>query len=117
MINKFITLAIRLGVTWLIAVIVAQTVYLNIGRSDSPYEAVGWSIVLIGFIYALLKFNDHYTFGAASKAENQISEVIDKKKNLQTEEEMLRVKNLFDQGILTKEEYEQKMSNLKDKYL
>jgi len=117
MINKIITLAIRLGATWLIAVIVAQIVYSNMGSSNSPYEVVGGLIGLIGLVYALFKFNDHYTFGAASKAENQIGEVIDKKKKFQTEEEMLRVKKLFDQGILTKEEYEQKMDNLKAKYL
>lgn len=117
MINKLITLAIRLGVTWIFVLIGFQTVFNRTEGWDGPAPLVGFVIGLIGLIYSQAKFNDHYTFGAASKAENQINEVFDKKKKLQTEEEMLRVKNLFDQGILTEEEYEQKMNKLKDKYL
>lgn len=117
MINKILTLAIRLGITWLIAVVIAEIVYQNAGHPNNPYEVVGWSIGLIGFIYSIIKFNNHFNFGIASKAENQISEVIDKKMKLQTEDEMLRIKNLYDQGILTKEEYDQKISILKKKYL
>ena len=33
------------------------------------------------------------------------------------ESDMLRIKNLYDNGILTQDEYDQKIQILKDKYL
>lgn len=117
MLNKIISLAIRLGATFaaviLAIIIVEGTTDVSRDIQITVYIAI-WAL---GVIYSLYNFNNPYIFAALKQTENRISEAIESKDKKKIEEEMLRVKQLKDTGILTDEEYDIKIKSLKDKYL
>jgi hypothetical protein len=92
---------------------------LHDGLDDGGYiPIITASIIwIVGDIYSLAYFNNSYNFSALKNADHRILEVIVKRKKQKIEEEMLQIKRLLDNGILTEDEYNQKMKPLKEKYL
>lgn len=116
MLNKIISLLIRGGVTFGIGWLVGFTLYEGLDvRGDIPI-VIASIIWITGGIYSLANFNNSYNFSALKNVENKVSEAIDNKNKQKIEEEMLRVKKLLDNKILTEDEYNQKMKSLKEKY-
>ena len=116
MLDKIISLSIRVGVACGVGFIVGITVHNVVGNDISVFLA---SIIwFVGGIYSLYNFNNPYNFVfvAVKNAENKVAEILDNKNKQKIEEEMLRVKNLRDNDILTEDEYNRKMKSLKDKY-
>jgi hypothetical protein len=110
MINKILSLLIRGGITVIIGFAIG-----------APLESIEIASIIwiIGGIYTLAKFNDSYNIVVVTtaKIENKISGVMDENSKKKIESDMLSVKNLYDNGILTQDEYDKKMQILKNKYL
>ena len=85
-------------------------------RGDIPI-VTAIIIWIAGGIYSLANLNNSYNFSALKNVKNKVSESIDYKNKQKIEEEMLRVKKLFNNNILTEDEYNQKIKSLKEKYL
>ena len=117
MLNKIITLLIRGGITFGIGVLAIVILYDGLGVTGDIRFVPADIIWIAGGIYSLLNFNNSYKFSALEKVDNKASELIDNKNKLKIEQEMLRVKKLLDNNILTEEEYSHKMKSLKQKYL
>ncbi len=104
---------ITLGIGYLIGA--GSDAVLAVGNAESLVIA---SIVwIIGGIYSLSNFNNPYNLTKVKSTDNKISRIIDGKNKQKIEEEMLRVKKLLDNDILTKDEYDHKIKVLKSKYL
>lgn len=117
MLNKIISLAIRLGATFAAVILAIIIMEGAMDVSSDITITVYIAIWALGVIYSLYNFNNPYIFAALKQTENRISEAIESKDKKKIEEEMLRVKQLKDTGILTDEEYDIKIKSLKDKYL
>lgn len=117
MINKIFTLLIRVGITFGLGYAIGASVDGIPSSSRNAPILVASVIWIFGGIYSLLKFNDSYNILALTNTENKIAEVIDEKNKKKIEDNMLRIKSLYDNGILTQDEYDQKIKTLKDNYL
>ncbi len=117
MLNKLFALAVRGGITFGIGV--GLGLALNEGFNiERPIPMLaGTTVWLLGGIYSLLKFNQPFNVNALEEADDKIHNIIDDQSKKKIEDDMLRVKELLDSRILTKDEYEQKMKILKEKYL
>lgn len=117
MINKIISLLVRGGVTFGIGLLVAAILHDGFDTGVETRILTASIIWIAGGIYSLANFNNSYKFSALQNIENKVSRSIDNNNRKKIEEEMLRVKKLLDNNILTKDEYNQKMKSLKEKYL
>lgn len=117
MLNNIISLIIRGGITFGIGFLIGAGSDVVLAVGDTPSLVIASIVWIIGGIYSLSNFNDPYNFIKITSTENKISEIIDSKNKQKIEEEMLRVKKLLDNDILTKDEYDHKIKVLKSKYL
>jgi hypothetical protein len=118
MLNKLLTFVIRAGVIFGVGMIVGGLILNDIFGMTGDLSLIVASIIwVIGGIYSLLKFNTAYSFIFLKNAEQKITEIIDHKNKQKIENEMLRIKQLLDNDILTENEYNCKMKILKGKYL
>ena len=117
MLNRIISLLIRGGVTFGIGFLVGATLHDGLDVRDGIPIITASIIWISGGLYSLANFNNSYNFSALKNAEKKVSEAIENKNKQKIEEEMLRVKKLLDNNILTEDEYNQKMKSLKEKYL
>jgi uncharacterized membrane protein (Fun14 family) len=110
MINKVLSFLIRGGITGVLGFAVG-----------APLRSIEIASIIwvIGGIYTLSKFNHPFKIVVlmTDKIENKANVVIDENSKKKIESDMLRIKNLYDNGILTQDEYDQKIQILKDKYL
>lgn len=116
MLEKLFSLLIRCGITfgigWAVGAAIGETLH-----NESFALMVAFAIWLFGGIYSFLKFNAPYNIFALKNTENQIIEVLDKRNKRKIEDDMLKIKQLLDNGILTQDEYDKKIQELKNKYL
>ena len=117
MLNKLFALAVRGGITFGIGFTIAFTLNVSFNSGEAIAWLVAGSIWLTGGIYSFSKFNTPFNVNSLKEVDDKIHSIIDDKNMKKTEDVMLRVKKLLDSGILTQEEYEQKMKVLKNKYL
>ncbi len=61
-------------------------------------------------------FHDSYDFSVLKIVVGKFVDFAGKKNKVKIEDEMLRVKDLLDKGILTEAEYNNKMKSLKREY-
>jgi len=116
MLDKLFSLLIRCGITFVVGLAVGATLgELKFGDDFSLMVAI--AIWLFGGIRSLFKFNAPYNIVVLKNTENQIIEVLDRKNKRKIEDDMLKIKQLFDNGILTQDEYDKKIQELKNKYL
>ena len=116
MLSNIISLIIRGGLTFGIGLLIGLTMSKSFGLHD--VSMIMASIVWIaGGIYSLSNFNNPYNITAIENIKNKISEIIDGKNKQKIEEEMLRVKKLLDSGILTEDEFNDRIKLLKSKFL
>jgi len=115
MIIKLLSLLIRGGVVFGFGYLIGFTLHEGFNLKQN-IPIVGASIIWIsGGLYSLLKFN--VPFSVLIQLKNSISVIIDDKNKNKIEESMIRTKKLFDNGILTQDEYDKKIKELKEKYL
>jgi len=121
MLNKLITLIIRAVAVYFIAFGIALSigeVFLKeIPNHNDYFVALLFFLWGIGGIYSLLKFNQPYHFISVEIVGDKILDTIDDKQKYKIEEDMLRLKKLYDEDILTDNEYKIKLQVLKERYL
>ncbi|MBL0686870.1 MAG: hypothetical protein JJV94_03480 [Sulfurospirillum sp.] len=114
MLNKLFALAVRAGITFGIGF---APLFQGFELDDDIRIILVFGIWILGGIYSFLKFNQPFNINALEKADKKIHSAIDDQSKKKIEGAMLRIKKLLDSGILTQEEYSQKMEVLKNKYL
>lgn len=117
MLNKLFALAVRGGITFGVGFGVGITLNEGFNSGSTITGLVAGVIWISGGIYSLLKFNQPFNVNALEEVDEKIHNIIDEQSKKKIEDEMLRVKQLLDSGILTKDEYDQKIKVLKNKYL
>lgn len=117
MLNKLFALSVRGGITFGLAIGLVLTLKESFNAAILIQNLAGTAVLILGGIYSLLKFNQPFNINALEEVDSKIRNIIDDQSKRKVEDDMLRVKKLLDSGILTQEEYEQKIKVLKNKYL
>lgn len=122
MLGKIISLVIRGAIVGVGCVIVSLILYEINGTRGNVLEIGVFSVGLIGSLWALAKFNSPFKFvqpiaHIARSAGGSLATAVNEKAKRKTADEMFELKKLMDEGILSQEEYDRKMSSLKRKYL
>jgi len=128
MLAKLISLLIRGAIFVFTFGLLALILYkvFDAGKTAAEISMIGgW---ILGGLWALLKFNSPFRFvesagfvqsaneAAHSAGDNLVTSLSEKRKR-KTADEMLELKRLLDEEILSQVEYDSKMSGLKKKYL
>lgn len=123
MLNKIVSFFIRGGLSILIGLLIGASITTIDYQTRSDLELTGSTPFLIacfiwfvGGCYTISKIKKPYHFSWVTKVEKEFFESREDKKKKKLEDNMFRVKQLFDSQIITQEEYEERIKSLKEKY-
>jgi len=119
--SKILSFILRLGITYVSMVLIFAFIKTVLNLSESVGGVFMSVVGIIGFVYSVNKFNTPLSFlsqiSFLSQVDNSITKEVKNHKSKKIEDEMLRVRELYDKKILSEEEYQSKVDTLKKEYI